>query len=111
MDDSFFLKLQVKCACADTTASVTGSMKGAITLLQKDLKRELLYLASRRHEYETILEEAALQCLGPTRGPEEPLFKSFKNKWRSLDKGRFQTGPSDEYVLVDGAVLPKVFGF
>lgn len=82
----------------DTTASLTGLRNGAITLLQKDLHTELLYLACRRHEHETVLEGAALHCLGPTKGPEEPLFKLFKKKWRSLDKTRFQTGPSDEYV-------------
>jgi len=72
--------------CFDTTASNTGKAKGACTLLENTVKRNLLWLACRHHMFEVLLSDAfnaAFQI--PSSGPEIQLFKRFKNSWHSIN--------------------------
>lgn len=91
--------LQVKCTSGDTTASVSGCNKGAVTLLSKEiLKKDMLYLACRRHEYETIVEGVAVVCIGRSTSPEVKLFEKFQEGWKAIDVNKYDPGPTDEYV-------------
>ena len=58
---------------------------GAGTLIEQRLDRAVLYLACRHHVLELVAEKAFVECMGPTSGPDVPLFKRFKDRWASLD--------------------------
>ena len=49
------IKDNIKCLCFDTTAANTGVVKGACTLIESELERELLWLPCRHHIYEVVL--------------------------------------------------------
>jgi hypothetical protein len=67
--------------CFDTTASNTGRLNGACTLLETAIGRSLLWLACRHHMFEVLLSDAFAVCFfGPSTGPEILLFKRFKEK-------------------------------
>ena len=74
----------------DTTASNSGCNIGAAILLDRALGRANLWLACRRHAAERHVVHANTAVLGPTKGPEEPLFKLFHDNFDSLDKTRVQ---------------------
>lgn len=69
----------------DTTSSNSGLTNGACTLIEQRLDREVLHLACRHHVLELVAEKAFVECMGPTSGPDVPLFKRFKDRWASLD--------------------------
>ena len=70
--------------CFDTTASNTGRINGACTLLEIAIGRNLLWMACRHHMFEVLLSDAFGVCFGPSTGPEILLFKRFKQKWFTL---------------------------
>ena len=73
-------------ACGmDTTSSNTGVHKGACTILQQLLDRQLLWLACRHHILELIVGAAFTELFGEKKSPEVALFKILKNSWDSLD--------------------------
>ena len=69
----------------DTTSSNTGVHKGAITILQELLDRQLLWLACRHHILELVVGAAFTELFGETKSPEVTLFKILKTSWDSLD--------------------------
>ena len=69
---------QVKCICFDTTAANTGPRNGACILPEQKFGKDMLWLACRHHILEIILEAVVLLCLGPSSGPDIPLFKRFQ---------------------------------
>ena len=71
--------------CFDTTASNTGRLNGACTLLEVALVRNLLWMACRHHMLEVLLSDAFNVCLGPSTGPEILFFKRFREKWPELN--------------------------
>lgn len=86
----------IKAMCFDTTASNTGRLKGACTILEHMLGRELLYLACRHHILEVMLR-GVFECkFGPTTGPQPDIFKRFQNAWAKLDKKQYDTGISNK---------------
>jgi len=76
----------------DTTASNTGRLKGACYLLEQKLDRDILFLACRHHIYEIVLQSVfdEIQLL-PSKGPDVPLFKRFKNTWKDIDQTQYLT--------------------
>ena len=60
--------------CFDTTSANTGDVKGACTLLQQKMERNLFSFACRHHVQELLVEKAFASCLGPSSGPEINLF-------------------------------------
>lgn len=70
--------------CFDTTASNTGRINGACTLLETSIGRSLLWMACRHHMFEVLLSDAFGVCFGPSTGPEILFFKRFKDKWSNL---------------------------
>ena len=58
-------------ACGfDTTSSNTGVRKGACTLLQELLSRQILWLACRHHILELVVGAAFFELFGDTKSPE-----------------------------------------
>jgi len=71
--------------CFDTTASNTGRLNGACTLLETAIGRSLLWLACRHHMFEVLLSDAfAVWFFGLSTGPEILLFKRFTEVWPNL---------------------------
>ena len=77
----------------DTTSSNTGVHRGACTLLQQLLDRQLLWLACRHHVLELVVGAAFTELFGETKSPEVTLCKVLKTSWDSLDL--------DSYILPD----------
>ena len=69
---------RVVALCFDTTASNTGQHKGACTLIEQMLHKDLLYTACRHHIMELLIGAAFEQVLGVSSGPEINLFKRFQ---------------------------------
>jgi hypothetical protein len=82
----------------DTTTTNTGWKKGACITLERLLKRDLLYLPCRHHVYEVMLKGVFDEVMGPTSGPDTPIFKRFFEAWPGIDKNKFESGISDEIV-------------
>jgi hypothetical protein len=71
----------VQAMCFDTTASNTGKHNGACRNIENILEKELLYLPCRHHIFEVVLKGVFNEVMGPTSGPDVPLFSRFKNSW------------------------------
>ena len=69
----------------DTTSSNTGVHKGACTILQQLLNRQILWMACRHHVLELVVGSAFKQLFGDTTSPEVTLFKILKTNWEELD--------------------------
>ena len=82
--DDWKLADHIKAACCDTTASNTGKHSGACTLLEKLLKRSLLYLPCRHHILEIIIGNVFDMSLGYSSGPDIQLFVRFKKYWSQI---------------------------
>lgn len=75
------LQQNIQAICCDTTASNTGRLNGACTLLQQGLGRSLMILACRHHIYEIVLKAVFDIKMGATSAPDVLLFKRFQAKW------------------------------
>ena len=73
----------------DTTSSNTGVHKGACTLLQQLLDRNLLWMACRHHILELVIGDTFTTLFGDTKSPEVTLFKPLKTSWDSFDLDSF----------------------
>lgn len=76
---SWGLLNKVKSMSFDTTASNTGSRKGACILVEQKMDKEMLCLACRHHTMEIMLESVVKNVIGPSSGPDNLLFKRFQN--------------------------------
>lgn len=94
------LKDKVQAICFDTTSTNTGQTNGAAVLLEKLLKRSLLYLPCRHHIYELILKYVFLQKIlkSSTVGPDIPLLNRFKQSWHTMDQSFFNFGVTDSTI-------------
>lgn len=84
--------------CVDTTASNTGKKNGACVNLERLLERNILYFPCRHHMFETVLRGVFDALLGPTSGPDTPLFRRFKESWAKIDRLKVKSGMEDETV-------------
>lgn len=82
--ESWELLDNVQAICCDTTASNTGRINGACTLLQRKIGRELLMLPCRHHIFEILLRGAFDTKMGASAAPIVLLFKRFQAKWGKL---------------------------
>ena len=71
--DEFSIKNKVGGLCFDTTSSITGIHKGALTRICNELGRTLLRMV---HFWQTVTGEK-------TSGPDNPLFKALKNTFEN----------------------------
>ncbi|XP_039969058.1 uncharacterized protein LOC126764097 [Bactrocera neohumeralis] len=84
--------------CFDTTASNTGRMKGACTLLEKQLGKSLLYLACRHHILEVVLRLVFEYKMGSTTAPQPDIFRRFQILWPNIDRSKYIEGVQDDLV-------------
>ena len=68
----------------DTTASNTGQWKGSVSRFEKSEGRSLFWLACRHHISELHIKHTHEVLRGPSRGPDDPLFKRFKTIYGSI---------------------------
>ena len=72
---------QIQAVVFDTTASNSGQWKGSVTLFEELVRLVLLWLACRHHIVELHIKHASEEV----RGPDDPLFERFKEKFGFLD--------------------------
>lgn len=91
----------------DTASINTGRYNGACILLQKKLKKNLLWLACRHHVGEIICSDVykAHFSSTPASAPYPQLFKTFKNAWKFVDKVKFK--PSNDKRLKNRALSAR----
>ena len=70
--------------CCDSTATQTGIYAGAITLLQRELEQNVIWLICRRHVMELHAKHAMSAVFGSTIAPYEPLFKHLQDGWNNV---------------------------
>lgn len=93
--ESWGLLENVQAICCDTTASNTGRMNGACTLLQQQIGRELLLLPCRHHIFEILLRALFDVKMGSSSAPVVLLFKRFQAKW-----GKFWYLPANKFYNI-----------
>ena len=88
----FFLKfiiyyiIHILIACGfDTTAANTGLYKGACTILQKLLQRQIFWMACRHQILEPVVGSAFKHLFGEMNSPEVTLYKMTKSSWEELN--------------------------
>ena len=91
--------------CFDTTSANTGIRKGACTILQQKLDKNMLWLACRHHILEIMLEAVVSINLQASTGPEIAIFKRFRSKWPTLDKSNFCTASDEVSDFADDIIL------
>lgn len=85
------LEDKVQILCCDTTASNTGHINGACVLLEQKLNRDMLIFACRHHVYELVLKSVfEVKISQVTTNPDIPLFKKFRDNWKSVDPDKIQ---------------------
>lgn len=82
----------------DTASTNTGYLNGTCVHLQQLLGKNCLLLACRHHVYELVLKAVFDEMLGPTSGPDTPIFKRFKEAWTNIKSKNFEVGISDPEV-------------
>ena len=101
----------------DTTSSNTGVHRGACTILQQLLNRQILWMACRHHVLELIVGAAFKHLFGETTSPDVTLFKLLKKKWNSLDISDvrlpeipkvFQEKVADLLAFIDRRLAPDM---
>ena len=66
--------------CYDTTGSNTGSVRGAVTILDNLLDKKLLHLECRHHVMELVIGGVATELFGRTTGPADAKFEDLKRR-------------------------------
>lgn len=89
---------KVRSMCFDTTASNTGIHKGACTLLQKKMNKDLFYFACRHHIAELVVGSAFDVLFEKSTGPNIQLFQKFQNSWDSIEKLNYQNSLKDNRI-------------
>ena len=72
------LKEKIDRMCFDTTSSNTCIHTGACTLIEKQLHKNLMYLACWHHMHEIIVSDVFECCFSPTSGgPDGSFIQTF----------------------------------
>ena len=69
--------------CFDTTSTTTGRVKGACSLLESHLNKNLIYLPCRHHIHELIVGGVFSALFGPSCSPNMAMFECF---WATVCK-------------------------
>lgn len=91
---------KIKSMVFDTTASNTGRINGACTLLEQKLEKNVLWLACRHHILEIVLEAIVVLAVGVSSGPEIQIFKRFQKRWPQINQENFKTVNADPEILM-----------
>ena len=84
--------------CCDTTSSNLGHLKGAATILEQLLERELEWFPCRHHIDELSLKGAFEAKMPASTSPNVEIFKRFRESWSKLDHSKFKPGIKDKIV-------------
>jgi len=60
-------------------------------LLEKLMKRSLLYFACRHHVHEIVISEVFTLLLGPSHWPNIALFERFSKFWPNIDQSQYSS--------------------
>ena len=93
------LEEKVRAMSFDTTASNTGSKRGAAIKLEQKLGKKLLYLACRHHIQELSVKAVWTHLFGSDHSPETTLFKNFQAAWANINKEDYETLHLSEELL------------
>jgi hypothetical protein len=66
----------------DTTSSNTGVHEGGMTHIENALGTRQMWAACKHHTDELILKHVYDLVMHKSTGPDDPLFKAFKNWWK-----------------------------
>jgi len=102
------LKEAVVAMSFDSTSSNNGRNQGVCVLLERELEKDLLYLACRHHVLELLAQTAFHTVMGSTAAPEVVLFKRFQTQWEFFDKTQFSTIASDQKyaeIIIDSDLI------
>ena len=80
----------------DTAAANSGIDSSAAVFIEKELTQNMLHLACRHHIHEILLGDVFTLLFGPSRNPDIPMFKCFKQKWSSLCHAQFEPITTDQ---------------
>lgn len=83
---------KVEGVCCNTTNSNLGRIKGAASVLEQLLEKDLLVFACRHHILELLLRDCFEKNLHGTSGPDVPFFKRFKTAWATIDTKNYKPG-------------------
>ena len=89
----------VKAMPFDTTAVNTGRLNCACALLEQKVRKELLWLACRRHVLEIVLAAVTSHLLESCKSSGVVIFWRFQSQWAFIDKKKYQTALSNEQIL------------
>lgn len=85
------LEDKVQILCCATTASNTGRVNGACTLIEQRLNREVIIFACRHHIYELVLKAVfEIKVTQVTTSPDIPLFKKLQDNWKHINTKKVQ---------------------
>ena len=75
----------VVAVCCDTTSTNTGTVKGACSLLEAHLNKNVIYLPCRHHIHELIVRGVFSAPSGPNRSPNIAMIERFQQYWPNID--------------------------
>ena len=75
--------------CFDTTSTNTGTVKGARSLLEFHLNKNLIYLLCRHHNHELIVGGVFSALFGPSHSPNIAMFERFQQYWPNIDRENY----------------------
>jgi len=74
--------------CFDTTTN-TGTVKGACSLLESHLNKNLIYLLCRHHNHELIVGGVFSALFGPSHSPNIAMFERFQQYWPNINQENY----------------------
>jgi hypothetical protein len=109
--DDWQLRSQVQGLVFDTTSSNTGIHLGASTLIEKALKRELIWIACRHHIFEVMLADVFSATVATTSGPTIGVFKRFQQIWPFINKSSFKVAADDVFNGMPNGLRQEMISF
>ena len=100
---------QMEAMVFDTTASNTGVYKGSGSIFEKMIKKPLLWIACRHHVPELHIKHASEVLRGPSKGPDDPLFKRFKEIFENLEMETAQLGNGQKILTTGDINVQQLF--
>ncbi len=83
----------------------SGPNNGACVLLEKQLGKNLLFLACRHHVFELIAKETFFALFGETSSPNTAQFVEIQKSWATIDKNAYRKLEDDR---LKGPFLKKL---
>ena len=85
--------------CYDPTSVNTGRIKGACSIIEKNLEQSLLYLRPRHNVIELCLGAAFAEIFKiASTGLDILWFKQFRDSWNNLDQTNYKSSLDDAFL-------------